>query len=56
MREYAPGDRIRFVLDISHKVGISDEQGSMWATFSHAHVGSEQTDLSQVVASGRVID
>jgi hypothetical protein len=55
VREYAPGDRIRFTLIIRHKVSIPDEQRRLWATFSH--VGSHQTDLSRVVVvPGRVID
>jgi hypothetical protein len=55
VREYAPGDRIRFTLIIRHKIAIPDEQGRLWATFYH--VGSDQTDLSRVVVvHGRVID
>ena len=53
MREYAPGDQIRFHFDISHKVSIPGEPGSLLATFSYA--GSEQTNLPQLVIPGKII-
>jgi hypothetical protein len=53
MREYTPGDQIRFDFDISHKVSIPNNPGSLWATFSY--VGPEQTKLSQLVIPGRII-
>ena len=54
MREYAPGDQIRFDFSISHRVSITEEPGSLLATFSY--VGSEQTNLPHLVIPGRIVE
>lgn len=48
MREYAPGDRIRFNIEFAHRVNIPRE--NVWAVFSYT--GSEQTNLPELVIPG----
>ncbi len=51
MREYAPGDRIKFTIDFTHKDNIP--KWNIWAVFSYA--GSEQTNLSEFIVQGRIV-
>ena len=51
MREYAPGDQVRFTIDFTHKDNIP--RGNVWAVFSY--MGSEETSLPEFVVQGRII-
>jgi len=50
VREYAPGDRIRFTIEFTHKDNIP--QDNVWAVFSYT--GSEETSLPEFVIQGRI--
>ena len=51
MREYAPGDQVRFTIEFTHKDNIP--QDNVWAVFSY--MGSEETSLPEFLIQGRII-